>query len=87
MTPRTVRFPCRGRIRLSAALMLAGGLALSACATDRAAAPESELARLTADCKARGGILMPSGATTGREAVDNVCRISGGPSDRLRPQN
>ena len=43
MTPRTVRISYRVRIRLSAGLMLAGGLALSACATDRAAAPEKAI--------------------------------------------
>lgn len=62
------------------------GLALSACTAAGAVRPNEDLAKLESDCKDRGGILMPSGRATGHENLDNVCRISGGPSDRLRPQ-
>lgn len=54
--------------------------ACSACAT----APDGEnrytadLDRLTADCRARGGVLTPNGsATTGRPELDYACRITG----------
>jgi hypothetical protein len=60
-------------------VLIVSALALSACAS--AAPPEnsaSELARLTADCRARGGILVPSGRPLeGRPTVDNFCQIRG----------
>lgn len=68
-------------------LAIGAGLALSACATRTGPDAGSELAKLEADCKARGGVLVQTGRATGREALDNICRITGGPSDRLRPQN
>ena len=67
-------------------LLIAAALALSACAGG--APPESsadELARLSADCRARGGILVPSGRPLeGRPAVDNFCQIRGG-ATRISP--
>lgn len=63
-----------------AALMLT----LAACAATGGTNPHaSEVERLAADCRARGGILTPSGENTGRPQVDNVCRISGEPSSRV----
>ena len=57
------------------------GLALSACASTPDADRADELERLAADCEARGGILVPSGAAlTGRPEADNYCRITGGAS-------
>ena len=54
------------------------GLALSACSTgpgtDRYG---SELQRLSDDCRARGGILAPTGGQSGRPQQDNVCEIRG----------
>ena len=35
-----------------------------------------ESAELRRDCEARGGVLIPSGAATGRPALDEVCRIT-----------
>ena len=32
--------------------------------------------RLRSQCEARGGILVPSGANTGRPQIDQVCRIN-----------
>jgi hypothetical protein len=63
-------------------LILAGALALSACATGRPAESSAEkLDRLNAECRARGGVLVPSaGPMTGRPETDNICRISGGAS-------
>lgn len=53
--------------------------ALGACATDRPLPTyQQELDRLNADCIARGGILAPTGAQTGRPQTDNVCKITGG---------
>lgn len=58
---------------------LALTLTLAACASgpgmDRYG---TELERLTADCKARGGILAPTGQLSGRPQNDNVCRLTGG---------
>ena len=82
MTSRTDPLPSF----FAAALVVIGGLALSACATRGGGAANGELARLESDCKAQGGVLVQSGRATGRETLDNICRITGGPSDRLRPQ-
>ena len=52
---------------------------LSACASGR---PQesytSRTDKLAEDCRARGGILAPSGGQTGRPETDNVCKITGG---------
>jgi hypothetical protein len=55
-------------------------LTLSACATDRPLQTHAErLAELEQECRARGGVLVPSGAPlTGRPEVDYHCRITGG---------
>ena len=58
-------------------------LTLSACAP--AMGPnhyQTELERLTADCEARGGVLSPTGQQSGRPQLDNVCKITGQPSNR-----
>ena len=56
-------------------------LALSACAsgetTDRY---NTDLRQLADDCRARGGILAPTGQQSGRPQVDNVCEIRGQPA-------
>ncbi len=74
--------------RLSALTLGSGiilGLALSSCATGPVAGGYAEdLARLSDACRERGGILVNSGANTGRPEVDNACQIRGGSSDRLR---
>lgn len=62
-------------------------LAVSACASGGPRTPDKTYARLSAECEARGGVLAPTGRVTGREALDNVCRITGGPSERLQPRN
>ncbi len=58
-----------------AALML-----LSACA-GAMASPEGsysdQLRRHADECRARGGILAPTGTTTGRVETENVCKING----------
>jgi hypothetical protein len=41
---------------------------------------QREIDRLDSQCKARGGMLVPSGRMTGREPLDNVCKINGGAS-------
>lgn len=57
-------------------------LLLSACASG-ASSPENaysnQLQRLADDCRARGGILSPTGMTTGRVETENVCKINGQP--------
>ena len=64
-------------------VLIVSALALSACAS--AAPPgtaSNELARLTADCHARGGVLSPTGSQSGRPQLDNVCKITAQPSNR-----
>ncbi len=65
--------------------VLLSALAVSACAgaSGRANSYNAELDQLQADCRARDGILVATGAQTGQPARDNVCRITGGAS-RLR---
>ena len=60
-------------------MIAATALAVSACATapsGDARSHSSELARLSAECADRGGVLEASGAVTGRPQVDQVCRVS-----------
>ena len=61
----------RALFALTAVTLLAG------CATPYGPSrTATENARLSADCAARGGILVPSGRPmTGYPAVDNVCNI------------
>jgi len=68
-------------------VLIVSALALSACAGGPP--PESsadEFAQLSADCRARGGILVASGRPLeGRPAVDNVCQIRG--ATRISPDD
>ena len=58
-------------------------LTLSACASGMGQSHyQTELARLSADCEARGGILAPTGQQTGQPQLDNVCKITAQPSNR-----
>lgn len=60
---------------------LVAPLALAACASGRPLPTyQQDLDRLEADCSARGGILAPTGATTGRAQTDYLCKITGGAS-------
>ena len=71
---------------LVALAALVAPLALGACATGRPQPTyDEDLAKLTAECTARGGILSPSGAPTGRAQTDYVCKITGGGS-RIPPR-
>lgn len=68
------------RSALTTLMLAAMATAVSACATTRDAPPNSyraDLDRLTGECRERGGILSPTGATTGRPETEFVCRISG----------
>ena len=57
---------------------------LSACASGMGTSRyQTELARLAADCEARGGVLSPTGQQSGRPQLDNVCKITGQPSSRI----
>ena len=54
-------------------------LTLGGCATGQPlSAYQKDLDKLEADCTARGGILTPSGAATGRAQIDYLCKITGG---------
>ncbi len=58
---------------------LAAPLALGACATGRTVPTyQQEYDALNAQCVERGGILTPSGLTSGRAQTDYVCKITGG---------
>lgn len=63
-------------------LVLAAAVASTAgCAsTGQPSRYTTELNQLEADCRARDGILIPTGATTGRPARDYACQIMGGGS-------
>jgi len=57
------------------------GLALSACST--ASGPnryDTDLQKLTEECRARGGILAPTGGQSSSPRTDNVCEIRGQPA-------
>lgn len=66
-------------------LTIAAALSLSACAsnTNERSLSQAEMDRLQRECTARGGILVPTGRITGREPLDNICRIQG-PATRIR---
>lgn len=60
---------------------LGAPLALGACATGKTYPTyQQDLDKLDAECRAREGILTPSGAQTGRAQTDYVCKITGGGS-------
>ena len=73
-------------LNIACPLFLAAAIGLAACATG--AAPEgsytARIDHLAADCQARGGILAPTGAQTGRPETENVCKITGEPASRIR---
>ena len=68
------------RLPVLAILLLAPTLA--ACASPRAATgnavPTSaeEMARLESQCRARNGVLVPSGRLTSQPSLDYICRVS-----------
>lgn len=72
-------------MRLSYPLCALGGaLALAGCSSTGTNQYQADFDRLEADCRAREGILVPTGKMSGRPQVDNACRITGGPSDRIQ---
>ncbi len=56
--------------------LAAGLLALGACATTLGQPVTFDLAELTTRCENRGGVLVPTGAETGRAQSDYVCQES-----------
>ncbi|NJC40988.1 putative hemolysin [Brevundimonas alba] len=67
----------------TALIVAASALTLSACASGMGSNHyQSEFERLSADCTARGGILSPTGQQSGRPQLDNVCKVTGQPSNR-----
>lgn len=71
-------------MRLALPVLALAGLALAACAsTESGAGPgQNRLQQLAEECRARGGVLTPTGANTGRVEVDNACTIRGGSTRR-----
>lgn len=66
-------------------ILAATAAALSACASQDGpiSGYNAEQAQLERECAARGGILAPTGAQTGRPQTENVCKITGGPSNHV----
>ncbi len=69
-------------MRRLALLAPAALLLLSACAggTSGGNSYTNDIERLSASCQARGGILTPSGETTGRAETEYACKINGEPA-------
>ncbi len=70
-------------MRIPALLIAITAVSLSAGLTACAGGPPQEsytsrTDKLAEDCRARGGILAPTGGQTGRPETDNVCKINGG---------
>lgn len=62
-------------------LCAAVATALSACASTGENTYANSTAELAAQCRERGGILVPTGRpSTGRPETDNACQINGGAS-------
>jgi hypothetical protein len=62
---------------MRAALLLTALAVLGACTTPQQGSRyTAELDRLEADCRTRGGVLTPTGATTGRVETEFACRIT-----------
>ena len=74
----------RGSAVFAAPLLALAALTISACASGGPREKEKTLDERRAECEARGGFLTPTGQSTGRDALDYVCRITGGPSERVR---
>ena len=69
------------RVSFESAAVATCLLTLSACATmgdGSGSAYTRDYDKLTADCRARGGILSPTGSQSGRPANDYTCKIAGG---------
>ncbi|MDZ4362607.1 hypothetical protein [Brevundimonas sp.] len=72
------------RSLFSTAAVLTLALTAAACAgTPMEGGYNSDVKTLAADCQARQGILVPTGAQTGRAAADNACQLRGVTSPRL----
>lgn len=67
-------------------LALAAPLLVACASTGPGPTYQAEFAKLDQDCRARGGILTPTGITRGQPQLDYACTISG-PSGRLTPGN
>jgi hypothetical protein len=69
-------------MRRLALLAPAALLLLSACAggTSGGNSYTNDIERLSASCTARGGILTPTGETTGRVETEYACKINGEPA-------
>ena len=69
------------RLIFAGASLVVLGMSLGGCVTSPADGQNrytADLDRLTADCRARGGVLTPNGsATSGRPELDYACRITG----------
>ncbi len=67
-------------LSLGVAVLAAAGLSACASGPPGENSYTAQMDRLEADCRARGGILTPTGATSGRPQRDYACQITGGAS-------
>lgn len=74
-------------MRKSVLILVAPALLAACASTSGPNTYESDLRRLTDECRERGGILAPTGQQSGQAAADNVCKITGGPSPLTRPRD
>jgi hypothetical protein len=56
-------------------VITAAALTLAACAGGQGIDYARDLAKIEADCAAKGGTVAPSGKLTGEAALDNLCRL------------
>jgi len=55
--------------------LVAAALTLCGCAGGQGIDYAGDLAKIEADCLAKGGTVAPSGKLTGEAALDHVCRL------------
>lgn len=67
-------------LKAAAALLLAASLVGCASGPSSPNSYSAELDRLDADCRAREGILTPTGSQTAHPQRDYACKITGGAS-------
>lgn len=73
------------RFPVFAAVPALAAFGLAACSTATGpGAYEADLKQIQERCEARGGVLTPTGQTTGRPQTEYACQITGQPSGRVQ---
>jgi hypothetical protein len=68
------------KMKTAAAVLMGASLVGCASGSANPSRYSTEFDRLEADCKAREGILAPTGSQSGQPARDYACKITGGAS-------